>query len=72
MAELKIRISKENLKKEADMIKRLTSDEVFEVIKNKSNLQIVKMGLVHFAKTGRLLQEIAARFPRRADQLPKI
>jgi hypothetical protein len=72
MAELKIRISKENLKKEADMIKRLTSDEVFEAIKNKSNLQIVKMGLVHFAKTGRLLQEIAARFPRRADQLPKI
>jgi len=72
MAQIRFNISKENLKKEADLIKRLTSDEVFEAIKNKSNFQIVKMGFVHFAKSGRLLNEIAARFPRRADQLPKI
>ena len=71
MNELKIRFSKENIKKEADLIRRLASDEVFRKLKGKTDAEIVRMGLRHLAQSGRLMEHIAAYFPRRAKDLPK-
>lgn len=72
MAELKIRFREEVIKKEAKLIRDITSDEVYRIISKWSDADIVRVGLKYLVESGKLLEQIAGHFPRRADKLPKI
>lgn len=72
MKELRIRFSKENIKKEAQLIRNLASSEVDAVIDSMSDFDVVKLGLIHLARSGRLMEQIGIHFPRRAKNLPKL
>lgn len=53
----------------AEAIKRITSDEMIEFLKNKNAYDIYDLAMRHVKATGELENFLIASFPRRIHQL---
>lgn len=65
-----IRVTDKVMKKTADLIRRLASDEIYRAITDDSDMDIVRTAIHNIAVNGQLLNTAAIHFPRRFSQLP--